>query len=74
MSKNLPFMTTLKPGTYFWCACGKSAKEPFCDGVHRGSGEEPLVFEIAESLKAANMHLQVDKRTPYCDGAHARID
>ena len=34
MTKNMPFSVTLHPGTYYWCSCGKSAKEQFCDGSH----------------------------------------
>ena len=36
MSKKLPVMVELEPGTYYWCSCGKSKKEPFCDGSHKG--------------------------------------
>ncbi|HUI44410.1 MAG TPA: CDGSH iron-sulfur domain-containing protein [Nitrospirota bacterium] len=74
MPKNLPFMTTLEPGTYYWCTCGKSAKAPFCDGAHKGSGKEPLAFEVAETRKAALCACRRTKKAPYCDGAHARVD
>jgi CDGSH iron-sulfur domain-containing protein 3 len=74
MPKNLPFMTTLEPGTYYWCTCGKSVKEPFCDGAHKGSGKEPFAFEVTEARKVALCACQRTKKTPYCDGAHARVD
>ncbi len=74
MPKDLPFTTTLEQGIYYWCACGKSAKEPFCDGSHKGSSKEPLVFEVAATRKAALCTCQRTKSAPYCDGAHARVD
>ena len=36
-----PEVLTLEPGTYYWCACGASANQPFCDGSHKGSGLAP---------------------------------
>ncbi len=57
-----------------WCACGRSKTQPFCDGSHRGTGFEPLIFTAEEDGEA---HLCMCKRTgnpPYCDGTHARID
>ncbi|MFV2057743.1 MAG: CDGSH iron-sulfur domain-containing protein, partial [Thiohalomonadales bacterium] len=30
-----PYETDVEHGeTYYWCACGKSKKQPFCDGSH----------------------------------------
>jgi CDGSH-type Zn-finger protein len=74
MPKNLPYMVTLEPGTYYWCACGKSGNEPFCDGAHKGSGKEPVAFEVSESRKFALCACGRTKKAPYCDGAHARVD
>jgi len=67
-------MTTLESGTYYWCTCGKSVKEPFCDGAHKESGKEPLAFEVTEARKVALCACQRTKKAPYCDGAHARVD
>jgi len=67
-------MTTLEPGTYYWCTCGKSVKEPFCDGAHKESGKEPFAFEVTEARKVALCACQRTKKAPYCDGAHARVD
>jgi CDGSH-type Zn-finger protein len=74
MPKNLPFMTTLEEGNYYWCTCGKSAKEPFCRGSHKGGGNEPLVFKVAATRKAAVRTCLRTKTAPYCDGAHAHVD
>ncbi len=70
-----PVSVELEKGeSYAWCACGKSGRQPFCDGSHVGSSMNPLSFE-AERDGAAMLCLC--KRTgnpPYCDGTHARLD
>jgi len=56
--------------TYMWCACGKSQKQPWCDGSHAGTGKTPLPF-TAKETKA--VHLCGCKHTghaPFCDGTH----
>ncbi len=69
-----PTKVELKAGeSYLWCACGRSASQPFCDGSHRDTSFTPLKFQAEESGDA---HLCMCKRTgnpPYCDGTHARL-
>jgi len=58
---------------YYWCSCGRSASQPFCDGSHRGTEFSPRSFTADESGQA---HLCMCKQTgnaPYCDGSHARL-
>ena len=43
-----PYVLELKPGTYYWCACGKSADQPFCDGSHAGTGFSPVELDLTE--------------------------
>ncbi len=65
-----PKIMELEPGTYYWCACGRSKNQPFCDGAHEGTGIEPVAFEIKENQQVA---LCLCKRTttpPFCDGSH----
>lgn len=59
--------------TYFWCACGKSATQPFCDGSHKGSSFTPLRWVAPETRK---VFLCACKRTadqPLCDGSHKAL-
>jgi len=39
-----PAVLSLDPGTYYWCQCGRSRDQPFCDGSHQGTGIEPVEF------------------------------
>jgi len=69
-----PIAVNLEAGkTYAWCACGKSSKQPFCDGAHKGSDFAPLIFKAEEDKK---VHLCVCKQTKnpgFCDGAHKTL-
>ena len=44
-----PYLLDLQPGSFWWCACGQSKNQPFCDGSHKGSGFAPLKFEVAQA-------------------------
>jgi CDGSH-type Zn-finger protein len=66
-----PYQVTLEAGkAYFWCACGRSAKQPFCDGAHKGTGLGPHRF-VAETSGTFNLCgcKSTDDR-PNCDGTH----
>ena len=63
----------LEPGTYYWCACGRSAKQPFCDGSHKGTDFVPLKFEVAAAGKQALCLCKHSGKKPFCDGSHAKL-
>jgi CDGSH-type Zn-finger protein len=69
-----PFAVELVEGkTYYWCACGRSKNQPYCDGSHQGTGFEPVAF-TAE--KTGTAYLCGCKRTangPFCDGTHNKL-
>jgi CDGSH-type Zn-finger protein len=68
-----PYGLDLDPGTYYWCACGRSRNQPFCDGSHPGTGFAPVQFTVDERK---NLWLCGCKHTgtaPYCDGTHKSL-
>lgn len=68
-----PKMMTLTPGKYYWCSCGQSQKQPFCDGSHKGSDFTPMEFEMTEEKKVALCLCKHTQNLPFCDGAHAKL-
>ena len=74
IAQKAPFPVELEEGkANFWCACGKSARQPFCDGSHKGSTFSPLKFEAAKSGTAYLCGCKHSKNPPYCDGSHKAL-
>ena len=59
--------------TYFWCACGRSSKQPFCDGSHKGTGLEPLKYTAAKNGKLFFCGCKATGKSPLCDGTHSKL-
>lgn len=55
---------------YAWCTCGRSAKQPFCDGAHKETGFTPMRFKPEQSGEAWLCQCKQTKNGPYCDGTH----
>ena len=68
-----PYVKKVEPGTYFWCACGRSQGQPFCDGSHKGTGFSPLKVEITEPQTVAFCGCKHSKNGALCDGTHASL-
>jgi CDGSH-type Zn-finger protein len=73
IAQKSPIVQKAEPGTYFWCACGKSKSQPFCDGSHKGTGFTPLKTEIKEAKTVAWCGCKHTKKAPFCDGSHAKL-
>jgi len=74
IAKRGPFAIEVEQGKrYFWCACGKSVNQPFCDGSHKGSEFKPLSFTAEESKKVFLCGCKHTKNPPFCDGTHAKL-
>lgn len=58
---------------YFWCQCGRSKNQPFCDGSHAGTDITPLKFKAEKSGSAALCQCKSSANAPYCDGTHATL-
>jgi len=73
-SNKSPYATAVAAGkTYFWCACGQSKNQPFCDGSHKTTLISPVIFKSDDDK---TVHLCGCKKTgngPYCDGTHSRL-
>ncbi len=72
-SAKKPALVTLEPGPFAWCSCGKSSKQPFCDGTHTGTKFTPVLFKIAEKREAWLCNCKNSKKTPYCDETHKEL-
>ncbi|MDD2942172.1 MAG: CDGSH iron-sulfur domain-containing protein [bacterium] len=68
-----PSIVELEPGTYYWCSCGRSASQPFCDGSHSGTTFSPMQFEIIEKKRVALCDCKITCNAPFCDGAHKKL-
>lgn len=68
-----PIAVDLKPGKYFWCACGQSKKQPFCDGSHVNTEFVPLPFEISEEKTYYLCQCKHSNNKPFCDGTHTKL-
>jgi CDGSH-type Zn-finger protein len=59
---------------YFWCACGKSESQPFCDGSHKGSTFTSVKYVAEESKQVYFCCCKQSKASPLCDGSHKTLD
>ncbi|VAW99643.1 Glutamate synthase [NADPH] large chain [hydrothermal vent metagenome] len=72
-AKQGPYTVELEPGDYYWCACGLSNNQPFCDGSHKDTDFTPEKLTITEK---GTFHLCGCKRSadkPMCDGTHTKL-
>eukprot|EP00049_Salpingoeca_infusionum_P007407 m.120278 g.120278 ORF g.120278 m.120278 type:complete len:138 (+) comp13685_c0_seq1:2113-2526(+) len=56
--------------TYYWCTCGKSKNQPFCDGSHKGTGFKPKAFTAEKTETRGLCMCKATKNAPFCDGTH----
>ena len=69
-----PAKVVLKKGEeHYWCACGRSSNQPYCDGSHRTTDITPKQFVAEESGEAYLCMCKHSKNAPYCDGTHAKL-
>ena len=73
IAQKSPIVQQVKACTYYWCSCGASKAQPFCDGSHKGSAFAPLKFDVAEPRTVAWCACKHTKTQPCCDGSHSRL-
>jgi CDGSH-type Zn-finger protein len=71
VAQTAPYAVDVESGkTYYWCACGRSKNQPFCDGSHQGTGLEPRPFTAEESGTVYLCGCKKTGNAPFCDGTH----
>jgi CDGSH iron-sulfur domain-containing protein 3 len=69
-----PYAVEVTSGkTYYWCACGKSKNQPFCDGSHQGSAFTPVEYKAVKSKTVYFCGCKQTANQPLCDGAHSKL-
>ena len=71
--QKFPFVQKIESGSYWWCACGRSKSQPFCDGSHKGTGLGPIKTDITEAKTVAWCGCKHSGTKPFCDGSHSRL-
>jgi CDGSH-type Zn-finger protein len=59
--------------SYWWCACGRSQKQPFCDGSHKGTPFQPQEYKPEKSEQAYFCACKRSQHQPLCDGSHKKL-
>ena len=69
-----PFVVAVEAGkSYWWCACGNSKNQPFCDGSHKGGPFTPLEFKAEKSEQVWLCGCKHSGHKPMCDGSHKKL-
>ena len=72
--QNKPYASEIETGkTYYWCACGLSKSQPFCDGSHQGTTFEPVKFVAEDKVMVAFCGCKQSQCKPFCDDTHIAI-
>lgn len=74
IAQKAPYPAEVEAGkSYFWCACGQSKNQPFCDGSHKGTSFTPLKWTAPETKTAWFCGCKQTAGTPLCDGTHSKL-
>jgi CDGSH iron-sulfur domain-containing protein 3 len=68
-----PYAIDVEAGkSYYWCACGQSRKQPFCDGSHAGTAFTPVKYDATAARKVYFCGCKATANQPLCDGSHGK--
>ncbi|MEY4684420.1 MAG: hypothetical protein RLZ25_879 [Pseudomonadota bacterium] len=74
IAQNAPYVVEVQTGkSYWWCSCGMSKSQPFCDGSHKGSEFSPLEFKAQKDEKIWFCGCKQTQKGVICDGRHKNL-
>lgn len=74
IAQKAPYPIDVQAGkSYWWCTCGRSAKQPFCDGSHKGTTFVPHQLTAEKDGTVYFCGCKASARQPLCDGSHAKL-
>lgn len=71
--QKFPYAVELAPGDYFWCRCGRSKNQPWCDGSHKVTDFKPQKFTVDKADKYRLCGCKKTGSQPFCDGTHKTL-
>jgi len=74
IAQKAPYPVQVEAGkSYYWCTCGNSSKQPFCDGTHKGSSFAPLKYTAEKDGQAWFCGCKATGKAPLCDDRHKTL-
>ena len=74
IAQKSPFSVAVEAGkNYYWCRCGRSSKQPFCDGSHKDTGLSPIQYTPTDSKTVYFCGCKQSASKPFCDGTHSKL-
>ena len=74
IAQEFPYPIDVEEGeSYFWCSCGQSSKQPFCDGSHKGTSFSPIKYDAEESKRVFFCGCKHSAKGSLCDGSHNKL-
>jgi CDGSH-type Zn-finger protein len=74
IAQKAPYPVAVEAGkSYYWCACGRSQSQPFCDGSHKGSEFTPVEYRATQSETVYFCGCKHSGGAPLCDGSHKKL-